>query len=87
MEKNKPVEKFQLGSVSASVWKNTNKNKEGKSFDSYSVTLQRVYTDKDGKAANTGSLQRDDLWKAINVLQCAQKYFNEELAEVKRGSQ
>lgn len=75
MEKNKPIKKFRVGSISASVWKNTNKNKEGQTFDVHSVTLQRVYTDKTGKPANTNTLRKEDIPKAIMVLLGAEKYF------------
>jgi len=75
MEKTKPVKKFSFGSVSASVWKNERKTKEGRSFVVYSVSVQRVYTDEKGKPANTSSLRKHDVEAAINCLQAAKDYL------------
>jgi len=69
-EKNKPIQVYRLGNVSASVWKNEFpiKGTEEKGVN-LSVTLQRSYKDKDGNWANSDTLNRDDLPKAIVVMQ------------------
>ena len=73
-EKNQPEKKFSTGAISATVWKNANTNKEGKVFESKTVSLQRRYTDKTGKWQSTNSLRINDLPKAALVLEEAYKY-------------
>lgn len=61
-----PVQKFRLGAVTASVWKNG---------DFHSVTLERVY--KDGEELkNTGNLNPGDLLNAAKVLQRCEEYIS-----------
>ena len=48
MEGNKPEKKFSTGAISATIWKNTGVGKDGKTFESHSVSLQRRYKDKTG---------------------------------------
>ena len=74
MEKNQPEKKFSTGAISATVWKNT-REKDGKTFDSHSVNLQRHYTDKTGQWQSTSSLRLNDLPKAALVLEEAYKYL------------
>ena len=47
-EPKKPVAKIRVGSVTASIWENT--NDKGTTFRN--VTFQRSYKDKDGKWCN-----------------------------------
>jgi hypothetical protein len=60
-QESKVAQRFQIGKSSATIWKNDNVTKEGKEFTTYSVTFQRVYYDKDDKANNTQSFQRENL--------------------------
>ena len=61
-EKTKPVKKFYIGDVTASIWKN-----EGKNGAFHNVTLTRRYRDGE-EFKDTSSLSKYDLTKAIQVL-------------------
>ena len=54
-----PHKKLRDGAVSASIWKN--ETKDGKIF--YSVTYDRVYTDKDEKIGNDNSFSGSNILK------------------------
>jgi len=54
---NKPVAKVGGRGVTASVWKQT--NKDGKEY--FTVTVQRSYTDADKNWKNTGTFRRQDI--------------------------
>lgn len=66
---NTPKFKERAGTVSATVWENTQKDKDGKEFKNLSIDLSRSYKDKDDQWKNTGSMRERDLPKAILVLQ------------------
>lgn len=67
-QKNRPVEKFIAGGVSAAVWHSTRMGREGKNIQIGAVTMDRRYRDKDGEFKNTNSLNMNDIPKAIVVL-------------------
>ena len=75
MEHNQPEKKFSTGAISATVWKNTAIGKDGKAFESHTISLQRRYTDKTGQWQSTNSLRLNDLPKAALVLEEAYKYL------------
>ena len=60
---------------SATVWKNSTRNKEGTVFETRSVSLQRRYTDKSGKWQTSSSLRVNDLPRAALVLEEAYKFL------------
>jgi len=73
---NQPEKKFSTGAISATVWKNngtSKKNSEPVEFKT--VTLQRRYTDKEGKWQTSSNLRTNDLPKASLVLQKAYEYL------------
>ena len=72
---NQPEKKFSTGAISATVWKNMRTDKEGKPFETKTVSLQRRYTDKTGQWQSTSSLRLNDLPKAALVLEEAYKYL------------
>ena len=73
---NQPEKKFSTGAISATVWKNTGTSKKtGEAVEFRSVTLQRRYTDKEGKWQTSSSLRINDLPKASLVLQKAYEYL------------
>jgi hypothetical protein len=74
-EKNQPEKKFSTGAISATVWKNTGTSKDGKPFESHSVSLQRRYKDKTGQWQTTNSLRLNDLPKVALVVEEAYKYL------------
>jgi hypothetical protein len=73
---NQPEKKFSTGAISATVWKNqANSKKTGEPVEFRTVTLQRRYTDKEGKWQTSGSFRVTDLPKATLVLQKAYEYL------------
>jgi len=76
MKGNKPEKKFSTGVISATVWKNNGVSKQtGQTTEFKTITLQRRYTDKDGKWQSTNSMRINDLPKASLVLQKAYEYL------------
>jgi len=80
LEKNAPEKKFRASPVTATVWANEAKNKEGEIRMFRTISLERSYRDKDGVWKNTTSMRVNDLPKATLVLQKAYEYitFKEE---------
>jgi len=74
-EKNQPEKKFSTGAISATVWKNVGVSKDGKPFESHSVSLQRRYKDKTGQWQSTNSLRVNDLPKVALVIEEAFRYL------------
>ncbi len=73
---NKPEKKFSTGAISAAVWKNNGTSKkDGSPVEFRTITLQRVYTDKDGNWKSTNSMRINDLPKASLVLNKAYEYL------------
>jgi len=76
MEGNKPEKKFSTGVISATVWKNNGVSKKtGQPTEYRTVTIDRRYTDKDGKWQSTNSMRVNDLPKASLVLQKAYEHI------------
>lgn len=73
--KNQPEKKFSTGAISATVWKNVRTGKDGKAFETRSVSLERRYADKDGNWHTSHALRLGDLPKAALVLEEAYKYL------------
>jgi hypothetical protein len=74
-EQNKPEKKISVGAISATIWNNEGNNKNGEKVNFKTITLQRVYQDKEGKWSNTNSLRITDLPKAVLVLQKSYEYL------------
>ncbi|MBW2964638.1 hypothetical protein KY363_04215 [Candidatus Woesearchaeota archaeon] len=73
---NLPEMKFKAGTISATVWKNTVKTKDGRDADIRSVSFDRRYLDKDtNEWKSTSSLRAMDLPKAVVVLNKAYEYI------------
>ena len=75
IEKNVPEKKFKAGAISATIWKNNIVNSKGETFATYSVNIERNYTDKDGKWNSTSSLRVNDLPKAELVSRLAYEFL------------
>ncbi len=75
IEKQLPEKKFRAGAVSATVWKNNRINSKGETFTTYSISLERSYTDKEGKWNSTNSLRVNDLPKAELVSRLAYEFL------------
>jgi len=69
-----PEKKFRVGSVTATIWKNTNKV-DGKEVSFYTVALERSYKDKEDNWKTTNSLRSSDLPKAILVASKAYEFL------------
>jgi len=72
---NIPEKKFSTGGLTATVWENQGKNKEGLDVSYRTVSFQRRYMDKDGEWQSTSTLRVNDLPKASLVLQKAFEYL------------
>jgi hypothetical protein len=70
---NVPEKKFRAGAVSATVWKNS-VEKDGHESSYNSVSLERVYKDKEGNWQTTNSFRQNDLPKLALVAQKAYEY-------------
>lgn len=72
---NQPVTKFRSGNITATVWKNTQTDNEGKTYDIHSVEITRNYTDKEGKWQKTNSFKTNELHKVVLVTQKAMEHL------------
>ncbi len=72
---NQPEKKFRAGAISATIWKNTAKGKNGEPVEFRTISLQRAYKDKDDKWQHTNSMRLNDLPRATMVLNKAYEYL------------
>ena len=86
---NQPEKKFRAGAIAATIWKN-NVEKEGKTFEFKTVSLERNYKDKNDEWQTTSTLRLNDVPKAVLVLSKAYEYLalkeqdvHEEMVELK----
>ncbi|KYK25749.1 hypothetical protein AYK26_01910 [Euryarchaeota archaeon SM23-78] len=76
MEKpNKPIKKFKAGAISATIWENQGKNKQGESISYNSISFDRNYKDANDEWQTTNSLRMSDLPKAALVLNKAYEFL------------
>lgn len=75
MENNKPENKFQIGAVSACIWKRSHTTKDGQSFEKRQVSLDRTYKDRNGNWKNSSSYDTNDIPKAILALSQAYQHL------------
>ena len=67
--------RYQIGNVSAAVFTDSVKKKNGDTFDVFNVSLRRSYKKADGSLANSHSLRSGDLLSAIEALQKCDTYI------------
>jgi hypothetical protein len=72
---NLPEKKFIAGPISATIWKNNSKDEGGEDHSFQTVSLARVFKNKEGEWQNTGTLRINDLPKAAIVLNKAYEYL------------
>ena len=72
---NLPEKKLSTGGLTATVWENQGKNREGIDVSYRTVSFQRRYTDKNGEWQSTSTLRVNDIPKASLVLQKAYEYL------------
>jgi hypothetical protein len=70
---NSPAEKFRAGNVTATVWKNERKGKNG-TFEALTVSIEKSYQDDKEEWQTTNTYAREDLAKLLIVVNEAQKY-------------
>lgn len=68
---NSPEKKFRAGAISATIWLNKGQIFNGVESKFKTISLERSYTDKEGKWHTTNNLRVNDLPKAQTVLQKA----------------
>ena len=73
--KNVPEKKFSTGVITATVWNNQGKGRNGEIVGYRTVSLQRNYKDKNGVWQHANSLRVNDLPRASLVLQKAFEYL------------
>ena len=71
---NLPEKKFRAGALSATVWLNRGQKATGEATEYKTISIERSYTDKEGKWQSTNSLRINDLPKAQVVLQKAYEF-------------
>lgn len=71
---NAPEKKFRAGTISATVWSNKIQTRTGEDGEYHTISLERNYTDKEGKWHTTNSMRVNDLPRAMIVLQKAYEY-------------
>ena len=74
-----PEKKFRAGQVTATIWKNMQKRKDGGEFEKLTTCLEKNYgVEENGKTVwkKTSSLDSQDIPKAILVLNKAFEFIN-----------
>ena len=76
-KENQPEKKIRAGPISATIWCNkSNRSAENGEVGEYrTISIERSYTDKDGKWQSTNSMRINDLPKAALVLQQAYEHL------------
>ena len=72
---NLPEKKFRAGAVSATVWLNKGQKTTGEESEYRTISIERSYTDKEGKWQSSNSLRLNDVPKATVVLQKAYEHL------------
>ena len=73
--RNVPEKKFSTGVITATVWQNQGKGRNGEIVGYRTVSLQRRYKDKNGVWQTANSMRVNDLPKASLVLQKAYEFL------------
>ena len=71
-----PEKKFSAGAIQAAIWDNEGVDSQGKKTSYKTITLQRVYKDKQGNWQNTSTMRISDLPKAELVVRKAYEYLS-----------
>lgn len=72
---NKPEKTFRAGVISATVWQNAAKSKNGEDVVFKTISLKRSYKDKDEKWQSTSSFRINDLPKVELVAKKAYEHI------------
>ncbi len=72
---NLPEKKFRAGALSATIWLNKGQKVSGDDSEYRTISVERSYTNKEGKWQSTNSFRINDLPKAQVVLQKAYEFL------------
>lgn len=72
---NKPEKHFKFGAVRATIWRDTRRDANGRTFETASISLDRSFKDARGEWQNSKSLRESDIFKAILALLQAYQYL------------
>lgn len=72
---NYPEKNFRAGAISATIWRNIGQKENGEETEYKTISLERRYTDKEGKWQSTNCFRVNDLPKAKVALEEAYKYL------------
>lgn len=72
---NYPEKKFRAGAICATVWSNKAPKKDGEESEYRTISLERVYKDKEGNWQSSNSFRVTDLPKATVILQRAYEFL------------
>lgn len=72
---NFPEKKFRAGAISATVWVNKFQKPNGEEGEFKTISIDRRYTDKQGKWQSSNNLRLNDVPKANVVLQKAYEFL------------
>jgi len=78
---SQPEKKFANGAVSASVFVNQGKGKDGQAFEIRKVVLQKRYKDSNDEWQSTNSYDINDLPKVMTAVQKAYDYLTSKEAQ------
>ncbi|MBS3137210.1 hypothetical protein J4232_02145 [Candidatus Woesearchaeota archaeon] len=73
-QKNLPVKKLRAGAISVTIWEN-NSTKDGINSVYNTISLERVYKDKNNTWQATNSFRVQDLPKAALIIEKAYEYL------------
>jgi len=85
-EEEKP-EHIKVGPVRVTLWRDTRKTSDGRTFESRTVTIDRAYKDSRDVWQNTSSLRENDIPKAVVALLKAYIQIMERQAEEPEGNE
>ena len=81
---SKPVKKFKAGGISCSVWRNE-VTKDDRSFEVFSVQIERRYRDQNDQWKSTNSYKVNDLPKVSMLAGKAFEYLTAASEEAELG--
>ena len=71
----KPTKAFKVGAVRVAIWSNPRVSADGRAFNSHKTIIERTYKDQMNNFKTTGSLDVDDIPKAILALSRAYEFL------------
>lgn len=73
---NKPSEKFKCGNVTATIWENKAKTKDGKEYSFFNVAIERNFKNDKDEWNKSSSFMKNDLPKVELVTRKAFEYLS-----------